>query len=487
MSSRIVVVIVAAQIAFAAATYSYDSAGRLIKIDYGAALGAVVYTYDPSGHLIGRQQIQPTMTVNVSSVTSSTANGTYAPGATISIQVTFTGAVNISGVPQLALNSGGTANYTSGTGTATLTFGYTVAAGQNSAKLDYTSTGALTLNGGTINDASGNASNLTLASPGAAGSLSASKNIVIATVNPAGAPSVVSLAPAVSGGSNQLLTVTYSAPGGYATLGVVNVLINTFLDGRQGCYIAFVPSGGGAGTLYLIDDAGDAGGPYSGMMLPGKGVVQNSQCGVSGSGSSVSGSGNNLTLTLNMIFAPTFAGNKVIYAAARDTAQSNSGWQTMGVHGVPPLPSTFPNPVGMSPSSGSGLTQTVTFTYQDQSNATNLQTVWALINTAIDGRAACYVAYYRPGHQLYLYPDNGDGSQATSIVLTGNNTISNSQCTISAQGSNVQTIGNILTVTLPITFKTAFAGFKGVWLAAQTLGGQVSPWQALGAEVVPGQ
>src|SRR5262249_18719976 len=146
----------------------------------------------------------------------------------------------------------------------------------------------------------------------------------------------------------------------------------------------------------------------------------------------------------------------------------------------------FPQPIGMSPSSGNTGTSTITFTYQDQSDATNLQTVWALINTAIDGRGACYVAYYRPGNQLYLYPDNGDGSQATNIVLTGNNTISNNQCTISAQGSNVHANGNTLTVTLPVTFKTAFAGFKGVWQAAQTLGGaQTSPWQALGAWSVP--
>jgi len=34
----------------------------------------------------------------------------------------------------------------------------------------------------------------------------------------------------------------------------------------------------------------------------------------------------------------------------------------------------------------------------------------------------------------------------------------------------------------------ALAGFKGVWLAAQTLGGaSTSAWQALGAEVTPGQ
>src|SRR5260370_22225986 len=99
----------------------------------------------------------------------------------------------------------------------------------------------------------------------------------------------------------------------------------------------------------------------------------------------------------------------------------------MAVHGVPSLPLTFPSPIGMSASSGNTLTKTITFTYQDQSAATNLQTVWALINTALDGRSACYVAYYRPGNLLLLFPDNGDGSKTASMVLSGSNTIGNSQ------------------------------------------------------------
>jgi len=176
-----------------------------------------------------------------------------------------------------------------------------------------------------------------------------------------------------------------------------------------------------------------------------------------------------LTPTPNLAFTTTFGGNRVIYMAARD-AGGNSGWQTMGAAGVPPLPATFPNPTG---------------------SAANLQTVWALIDTAIDGRAACYMAYYRPGNQLYLYPDNGDGNAATNIVLTGNGTIGNSQCmisAISAQGSVVQSNGNTPSLTLPIAFKPASAGFKGLWLAAQTMNAdQTSAWQILGAEALPAQ
>ena len=50
----------------------------------------------------------------VSGVTSSTANGSYNAGATVSIQVGFSENVTVTGTPQLALSSGGTADYASG-------------------------------------------------------------------------------------------------------------------------------------------------------------------------------------------------------------------------------------------------------------------------------------------------------------------------------------------------------------------------------------
>jgi hypothetical protein len=114
----------------------------------------------------------------VTNVTSSTANGSYLAGASISIQVTFSATVTVTGVPQLALNSGGAAKYSSGSGTATLTFTYTVGSGDSSAHLDYASTTALTPSGGTIS------ATLTLPAPGAAGSLGANASILIGIVAP---------------------------------------------------------------------------------------------------------------------------------------------------------------------------------------------------------------------------------------------------------------------------------------------------------------
>src|SRR6185437_11744893 len=81
----------------------------------------------------------------VTAVTSTTADGTYGVGSVITITVGWSEPVIVTGTPQLALNSGGTASYSSGSGTSTLTFTYTVGAGENSPKLDYTSATALSL------------------------------------------------------------------------------------------------------------------------------------------------------------------------------------------------------------------------------------------------------------------------------------------------------------------------------------------------------
>ena len=114
-----------------------------------------------------------------------------------------------------ALNSGGTASYSGGSGTGTLTFTYTVAAGQDSPKLDYTSTGALTLNGGTISDTATNpnAANLTLAEPGSAGSLGGTKSIAIDTTAPAVTGVTSTTADGTYGvGSVIAITVGWSKP-----------------------------------------------------------------------------------------------------------------------------------------------------------------------------------------------------------------------------------------------------------------------------------
>jgi hypothetical protein len=131
----------------------------------------------------------------VTNITSTMADGIYTTGTIIDVQIVFNGIVNVTGLPTLLLETGAVDNsaiYSSGSGTDTLTFNYTLAPGDVSGDLDYVATNSLSLNGGTITGASGNAA-LTLPSPGATGSLGSNKDIVIdngvdpaVTINQAG-------------------------------------------------------------------------------------------------------------------------------------------------------------------------------------------------------------------------------------------------------------------------------------------------------------
>ncbi|MFD2556281.1 putative Ig domain-containing protein [Sphingobacterium tabacisoli] len=149
-----------------------------------AAMDAFTWVKDPN----------IVLSTSISNVSSSSPDGIYKVGDVISIQVNFDKSVNVTGIPILTLETGVTdrvINYVSGSGTSTLTFNYTVQPGDVSPDLDYISTSALSLNGGTIRDGDGNNAILTLPAPGSAGSLGANKNIIIGSVNTA--PTITNL------------------------------------------------------------------------------------------------------------------------------------------------------------------------------------------------------------------------------------------------------------------------------------------------------
>ena len=136
------------------------------------------------------------------SVTSlNVENGSYGIGDGTKFHNTFNEPVNVTGTPLLALETGendGSAFYIAGSGTDVLTFSWTITEGHASADLDYVSTEALTLNGGTINNSVGNAAILILPNPGDAGSLSANKDIVIDAIRPSNAQNFTASSSSVS-------------------------------------------------------------------------------------------------------------------------------------------------------------------------------------------------------------------------------------------------------------------------------------------------
>lgn len=296
------------------------------------------------------------------------------------------------------------------------------------------------------------------------------------------APAANQVSPASGTGGSQVFTFTFSDPDGWQNLSVVNVLVNFWLDGRQACYLAYTPA---SGTLYLVDDAGNAGGPYQAMSLPGSGLVSNSQCIVRGNNSSVTASGTTLTLTLNIEFRSSFAGTRIVYLAARDTAGGNSNWQRLGVWTVPGLPLTSPAVVSMSPQRGSGAGPVAfTFQFYDGDGAQDLNVLNILVNDWLDGRQACYLAYVRSLNGVYLVNDAGDGLLPL-LPLGGTGSVSNSQCTVLASGSSVSASGSYLTLTLNLAFKSGLAGNRVFYVAARDMMEHNSGWQAMGTWTVP--
>ncbi|HYW43395.1 MAG TPA: FG-GAP-like repeat-containing protein [Bryobacteraceae bacterium] len=300
-----------------------------------------------------------------------------------------------------------------------------------------------------------------------------------------GAPAVIGVQPPSGSGPTHTFTYQFSHSGGAQNLSVLDVLINNFLDGRNACYLAYVVA---TSTLVLLDDAGDAGGPYAGSVTGSNStVIQNSQCAVSLSLATAGGT--NFTLILNVAFKSGFAGNRIQYLAARDVVQTNTNWQAMGVWNVP---SSSP-PTGtiavasMSPARGAaaaGTAQTLTVTLSDGKGAADIGIVNILVNNFIDGRSACYLAYVASGKTLLLVDDAGDagGPFAGSMVLNGSaGSIQNSQCSVSGAGSSVSLTGTVLSLTLNITFKAALTGNRIAFVAGRdTAGLNNTDWQASG-------
>jgi hypothetical protein len=296
-------------------------------------------------------------------------------------------------------------------------------------------------------------------------------------------PHVDAALPQSGSNSADSFSFEFSHSSGYQNLSVVNILINNFLDGRQACYLAYVVS---SSTLVLLNDAGDGGGNYAGSVSAGHPdtVIQNSQCAVSLA--SADTLGETLMLNLNIAFKPGFNGNRIQYLAARDTAGSNTGWQAMGVYQAPPAPSGVitvgtVDPARGVPAAGDG--QPVTVTLTDTKGTGDIGVINVLVNDFIDGRRACYLAYVPASRQLLLVDDAGDagGPFAGGMVLDGSAaTIQNSQCAVNGAASSVSVAGNTLTLTLDMTFQSAFAGNRVVWVAGRDLaGGNNTGWQAV--------
>ncbi|QWD61816.1 Ig-like domain-containing protein, partial [Polynucleobacter sp. MWH-UH25E] len=118
-----------------------DAAGNVSTVSSGLSL-----TVDTAAPVV------TTAVATGSGITS--GSGTLNLNSVVTLTLTTSESVYVTGSPTLTLSDGGTASYVSGSGTSSLVFSHTVGAGQSTSDLSIT---GLNLNGGTLLDTAGNA------------------------------------------------------------------------------------------------------------------------------------------------------------------------------------------------------------------------------------------------------------------------------------------------------------------------------------------
>ena len=220
-----------------------------------------------------------TVAPSVVAVTSTALDSppAYGIGKVILIDVELTEDVVVTGTPALQLNAGTGARaiYDTQPAANILRFKYMVGSGDATTDLDYATSSALTLNGGTIRDAARNDAVLNLATPGSAGSLAAAKNIAVESTVPTVA--ITSSTTSLRIGETATITLAFSEDvdlpvGNTVALGNASgtTAVPTRINPRTYMF-TFTPAAnvqGGLGTVLVaagafVDAAGNPSAPAS--------------------------------------------------------------------------------------------------------------------------------------------------------------------------------------------------------------------------------
>jgi hypothetical protein len=140
-----------------------------------------------------------------------------------------------------------------------------------------------------------------------------------------------------------------------------------------------------------------------------------------------------------------------------------SGWQTLGSWTVV-VPVVTVDLVTLG--SGLGAMQTFALQSSDSAGFADLATTWVWFYTSFASSAAnsCLAYYSRATNSLNLLNDAGTTWMAGTAGSAGS--LTNNQCAIQLAATSVVTMGNTLTLNLPVVFSSSYSGAKHIYLFA---------------------
>ena len=284
-------------------------------------------------------------------------------------------------------------------------------------------------------------------------------------------PGPITVSPASGTGLTGTFTFNISHASGSAAVVNTAFLFNASYSFAGGCYVYYDR---GANLISLYKDAGAVWLP----LTPGAAAtVDNGVCAISGTGLTVNSTANALSIGLPVTFSAAFAGNKLVFANANDAAGLGAGWPQLGAWSV--LPPSAPAVGTVTPASGTGLSQSFTVVFSDANGASDIASAGVFFNGVYSTANGCYFEWRRATNTILLFRD----SDSAYLPVTPGNAaaVENANCSITGAGASVALAGSQLTLTVPVTFKSAFVGAKSAYAYAADGGGLTSGWQSVGS------
>ena len=148
------------------------------------------------------------------------------------------------------------------------------------------------------------------------------------------------------------------------------------------------------------------------------------------------------------------------------------------------IPPTAPAFLGITPNTGSGASVTFTVDVADANGSNTIDSAQFLINSHFSGQQSCHLAYVPTTNLFYLL--NNNATAWLGGLPPGTNTvIANGQCSLNIKTATVTKLGNLITLTFPMTFSQTYPGTKFLYLLAVDKGGLRADWAAYGIWTSP--
>ncbi len=132
-----------------------------------------------------------------------------------------------------------------------------------------------------------------------------------------------------------------------------------------------------------------------------------------------------------------------------------------------------------------GVSPVITVRVSHPDGAGQIGIVNVLINRELDGAGACYVAWDQQRGVMYLVTDDGRSLTEGLTLGRGTGTVANSQCRVFAAGSSAAVAGNVLTLSLSVSFASGFTGNKVIHVAARDVRETTAGWKGVGVARIP--